>query len=331
VKSLVRAMVAFVVGLGAVALHASPAAAAGQNFSVVTVTNGTSLTLQISSHTPDAWGTQGTTPVTGPYKAMPDGSPPAQLAPGDTMYFGTKSNGKTGATSGNGGTLTIPLGTGADIPTATLQWSNPWELPGVGGCGFNQSASVAVPSGGFPSPTPFTATGAITQYTDSSCSIAFFAFTVGGGAPGPTMTQGELVAGQSMSPPTSCPSGVTCSSGIHSLTSADGSTTLWFDTAYFGSGPSSWGGNLKLTGPNGTWSGPWMALLEMQPGGNLVGYDAGGNVVWSTGTSSAGDFLEVGTNDFSVLWPTSICTRFGCRFVGDEILWKALATSGTNQ
>lgn len=112
--------------LGGALLPATPAAADGTIYAVISLTNNTNQTIQIpfsGAHTPQLWGTEGNTlDLASEYIVMPDGSPPRILGPGQTMLWGTKSNGGFLATTGTGGSLSIPSA------NATITWSVPWSF-----------------------------------------------------------------------------------------------------------------------------------------------------------------------------------------------------------
>jgi hypothetical protein len=111
---------------------ATPAKAGGQIFAEIYLQNNTSYAIPIpfsGAQTPQLWGTYGNTlDSAGQFSVMPDGTPPRCLGPGQVMFFGTKSNGGFGATTGTGGTLAIqqanPSGTAPNA--ATISWSAPW-------------------------------------------------------------------------------------------------------------------------------------------------------------------------------------------------------------
>jgi hypothetical protein len=334
--------VAAVLAAGGVILGAAPAYASGQIFAVVTLTNNTNTLIQIpfsGASTPGAWGTQGNTlqGFSG-YEVMPDGTPPRILAPGQTMLWGTKSDGGFLSTSGTGGSLSIPL---PEDQEAAMQWSVPWSYFNGGFPPQNPNGSASVSDGsGFPPAQPFTISGGALACGPDGNNTCLFAFVLAGGPSAAAATVGELVGGQSISMPASCPSGVTCNSATHSLTSPDGSTTLAIQAGQccFGSCwgcQGAWGGVLDLVDGSSTWSAGIDDIVAAQMGtdGNFVAYDANGDIVWQSDTSGhPGAFLSVTASEVSVMVPDgTVCLpRLGCVPV-DETLWSASATTPVTQ
>jgi hypothetical protein len=289
-------------------LYSSPAAADGQIFATVMLTNNSNACITIpfsGASTGSLWGTQGDTVANNPeYVVMPDGTPPRILAPGQTMLWGTKSNGGLNP-SGTGGSLDLPLALEQQI--ITLSWSVPWTYinGGLGSPGTDVQKKVTNGSG-FPGPSPFDANGSVTSCGSNGCIFAFQ--LIDGPAPG-TMGANGLPVGDCLAMATSCPSGMSCTSGKTALVSPDGSTTLKIQ------GTPAKGGTMWLSGPGGFW---WTApsnltAVQMLPSGNLVGYDSAGDVVWSTNTSGANSFLTIGTNEIAVETPGYVCLpRIGC-------------------
>ena len=197
---------------------------------------------------------------------MSDGSPPRLLGPGQTMLFGSKSNGMFLATTGTGGSLDIPL----DGTTATINWSVPrntfnggfpwWENCNGGvnttsnGSAFGPDATV---SGGLNGES----TRGIGQ--QNTCWFSFgLTPNSGGGSGGGSCTQGnkgKLASGQALTWPTKCPGGVNCSGGYTVATSADGSTTLAINRRTSGANPSGESSSLIVQTALGQMQGktPW--------------------------------------------------------------------------
>jgi hypothetical protein len=324
-----------------VVLGTTPANASGQIFAVVWLTNDTQTPFSIpfsGAYTPSAWGTQGNTlqnynPGPGGWIAEPDGTPPRELMPGQTMLWGTKSDGGFAATSGTGGSLTFELP--AEDQTATVNWSVPWSyfngLPG----GANASVSIPQPSGFAPS-EPYMKGGSF-----SGCSGAgqpntcVFGLSIKGGPDGPAFRPGVLRAGQSISVPTTCPAS-SCESALHSLTSADGSTTLGFEGGC-NLGRQQQSGQILAFGDRIThtsWQESACDIIgaEMLPDGNFVAWNSYGDVVWQTGTHTPGAFLSVTASKVSVLvarlecQPVFIRGELRCDFhTVDMTLWSATA------
>jgi len=315
-QNLVRFLCAGALSAGAISLHAAPAAAGGTIFAVMTLTNATSQCIPIpasGAKTSSAWGTQGNTmDFSSEYMVMPDGTPPRFLAPGQTMLWGTKSNGGTFATSGTGGSLTIPLAS----QNATMSWSVPWSyFNGVGGSASGSAS--AQDTGGFAPTTPFEMAWQSGGCGDNTCN---FEFQISGGPPpSPGIPAGQLGSGQCMSMPTGSVDGQSAS-GITVLRSPDGSTTLEIVPNTFGT-PSQWGGVLTLSGPNGTWLAPSNTVVaaQMTETGNFVAFDSYGDVVWQSSTGYPGAFLAVGSTSLAVEHPERICFSVGGRELCENV------------
>ncbi len=309
-RNIVRVVGASAIVAAAISLHAAPAAASGTIFAVVTLTNATRQCIPIpfsGAQTGSAWGTQGYTMDYSPtYIVMADGTPARFLAPGQTMLWGTKSNGGTGATSGTGGSLTIPLAS----QNATMSWSVPWSY--FNGLGGDASSSQGAPqTGSFPSPTPFTMAGGGLGCSGDGDNTCEFAFTLGGGpAPTPGAPPNTLGSGMCLSMPTGSTSGQSAT-GTTLITSTDGSTTLSIIPNTFGT-PSQSGGVLMLSGPNGTWQAPSNTVIAAQitETGNFVAWDSYGDIVWQSGTSDPGAILAVGPTSLAVSHAEKICFPF---------------------
>jgi hypothetical protein len=157
--ALQPSLIIFAAGLGAF-VHSSPAAA-DTLFAIIVVTNATTggpggvgTPLTIKASTPQVFGF-GPNASFGPANSpgvfgvfLPNGSAPAMIMPGQTIVFGTKSNGGLLATTGTGGSATIPE------ENFSINWSVPWAaFNGVGWTGCNGapnkvSGSVFVTLGG---------------------------------------------------------------------------------------------------------------------------------------------------------------------------------------
>jgi len=319
-RTLMRllAVAAILVPVG-VLLGAAPAYAGGQIFAVLYLTNNTQLPISIpfsGAYTPDAWGTQGNPMdhISPGWIVMPDGTPPRMLMPGQTMLWGTKSNGGLFATSGTGGSLSIPL---PEDQTGHINWSVPWSFfnGGFPPQGAYGNANVST-SGGFKPPYPYTVPANGTTF--SGCSgngpnTCIFGFVINGGQGVPAPTPGALVADQSISEPSTCPSNTTCHPAIHSLTSPDGSTTL--DINYgcnLGPHQQQSGGVLELGNrfTQARWREPACNIIgaQMQSDGNFVAWDAAGDIVWQTNTFVPGAYLSVSTSKVSVLVNSYVCS-----------------------
>jgi hypothetical protein len=105
---------------------------------------------------------------------------------------------------------------------------------------------------------------------------------------------------------------MTCTSAIHALFSPDGSTAL--DINYgcnLGPDQQQSGGVLALSNnvTEASWREPACNIVgaQMLPDGDLVAWDANGDVVWSTETQAPGAFLSVGTSRVSVLVTMPVC------------------------
>lgn len=112
----------------------------------------------------------------------------------------------------------------------------------------------------------------------------------------------QLMAGQSLSWPTTCPSTLHCLGGSYAVISLDGSTKLSIVREVSGAVPS--GGTLELHSPSASWSSSMQGAVvaTMQTDGNFVAFDAGGNSIWSTKTSGhPGAFLQVDTSRFEII------------------------------
>jgi hypothetical protein len=269
----------------------------GTIYAVIWLVNNSNTCLSIpfsGASTPDAWGTDGDTQQNYPgYVVMPDGTPPRILAPGQTMLFGTKSDGGFGAMSGTGGSLSIPF---SDGETASMSWSVPWSY--FNGLGGSAAGSAGMSEPGFPAPQPFTINGGCIGCSPpgypQACS---FVFTLAGGPPGGLAPPpNQLPPGVCISLPTSGAPGSSSSPGIHSLASPDGLTTLTFQE-----------GKLVLLGPsaNSNWSSDLGhgVVAQMRTDGNFVMYDASADVIWQTNTSGhPGAYLSVDPGTVSVLY-----------------------------
>jgi hypothetical protein len=183
-----------------VLLGSAPAYADGQIFAVVTLTNNTQLPISIpfsDAHTGSAWGTRGDPMayISPGWTAMPDGTPPRILMPGQTMLWGTKSNGGFGATTGTGGYLVINL---PEDQTFAMSWSVPWCVFNGSFCLTEASAqdNVSEPSG-FTAGDPNTSSGTVVGCSGDGDNTCVFEFAIGGGPNTPPVTPGVLFADQS--------------------------------------------------------------------------------------------------------------------------------------
>jgi hypothetical protein len=265
----------------------------GQIFAVIWLVNNSQTLISIpfsGAYTPDAWGTAGNTPQDYPdYVTMPDGIPPRILCPGQTMVFGTKSDGGFLATSGTGGSLSIPLPTSE---TANMSRSVPWSY--FNGLGGGASANKYISEPGFAPPQPFTIDGGATGCSPAgyaqSCS---FVFVLGGGPPEGATAPSQLPPNMCMSVPTDSPVSP-LHSGTHSVNSTGGSTSLTFQN-----------GQLVLVDPSidRIWSSHKYGAVaaQMRADGNFVVYNANADVIWQTNTSGhPGAYLSVDTGKASI-------------------------------
>ena len=324
----IRLLLACALALAAVTRRAAPAAAGGTIYAEIWLTNNTAQCIPIpfsGASTGQVWGTPGNTLKDfSSYEVMPDGSPPRMLGAHQTMMWGSKSNGGFGSTTGTGGALTFPL---PGDQTASLSWSVPWSYFNGFGGGAGSSANVS--SGPFGAPTnPYELSGGALSCGPDGANTCLFAFTLTGGDPGESYGPGTMPEGQCISMPTSCPAG-NCASGLHSLTSADGSTTLSFvDNSSFGA-PTAWAGNLELFDSKtyALWQAGNYVVAAQVVAGNFVAYAANGDVVWQSSSSGgAASYLSVGTSEVSVLDPDAPCRvidkRLVCpRLEVPRILW----------
>lgn len=156
----------------------------GTIYALVYLTNNTVTDIRLNGSTPDAWGTWGDTPQRFPgYVTMPDGSPPPKLPCWQTAVFGTKSDGGFLATSGAGGSLSIPL---QGDQTASISWSVPWSYyNGLWGNAVGVS-SMANPQ--TPPLQPFTINGGCVGCAgqeETPSQECEFVFTLAGGPVNP--------------------------------------------------------------------------------------------------------------------------------------------------
>lgn len=321
-KALTGLMITLPCALVAVVtVGAAPASADGMIYAVVTLTNDTNSLIQIpfsGASTPDAWGTEGNTMQSSAasYEVMPDGTPPRVLAPGQTMLWGTKSNGGLLSTSGTGGQLSIPLPD--ENQTAYMNWSNPWSY--WNGFGGGASGNQWTTNGtGFQGPNPYTITGGADSCGgDNTC---LYSFALQGGPPAPAYTPGVLNSGQVMSMPTQCPSYVACKAAVTELTSSGGSTTFAFQGSGDPASQATWGGTLRLTyqGQTASLQTPYIAAAQMLANGDFVAYDADGDTVWQSNTAgNSAAFLTVTPGQVSV--STNSCDSSGTCW--SNILWS---------
>src|SRR5450432_3935834 len=122
-STVLRSSIAGAVALGAVTLHAMPAAAS--IFAQDTLFNNTLCPISI-------------TPSSGPGGGNWDPAPPTLVAPGQTIFWGSVDDG--GLFSGTGGTVQIPLDTGV----GDLKWSVPFSyFHGLGGSATGSTDNVS--------------------------------------------------------------------------------------------------------------------------------------------------------------------------------------------
>jgi len=281
----------------------APAGADGTIYGAITLTNNTNQPLSIPSSgasTPQVWGlSQGASSYYPFYVAMPDGSPPTVLPAGQTMLFGSQSNGGFLATTGTGGWLSIPAA------SDTITWSVPWAAfngtldqcsGGVWTTACFMSPIACVNGGASSFPSNMIVSGGVYAAGDNTCWFAYVVNPTSPAGYSSTASRNTLSSGQSISWPTSCPiSASSCRGGNNNVTSTDGSMTL--SIVRSASGLAASGGLLTLVGPGTSWSAAQAGaavVAVMQSDGNFVAFDAGGKQVWSSGTSGhPGAFLSV--------------------------------------
>lgn len=156
-QGIARKWLVFTLIAGSALLRGVPVNAAGQIFAEIYLYNNTTQTISIpfsDAKTGQLWGTHfNTLDLADEFVVMPDGTPPRMLGPGQTMMWGTKSNGGFLATTGTGGSLKI------EEADQSIAWSAPWsyfnalggacdgEVSSLGGFGSNLKITGGAISG----------------------------------------------------------------------------------------------------------------------------------------------------------------------------------------
>src|ERR1700722_13320286 len=258
------------------------AMANGTIFAVVSITNKTDQTIMApfsGASTPQVWGTEGNTlDLASELVVMPDGTPPRILGPGQTMLFGTKSNGKFLATTGTGGSL--------EIAGSKITWSAPWAFFNGAFPADVCNSKISPESAGSVFSSGMMIIGGPSNSGNNTCNFSF-------GIVAKSMARKPLVGSrqamsqdESISWPTSCPNHMTCidrSSSLYFLESPDRSVRLAI-VRDITAGRSPAGGRLVLRTANGSvvWtSAPGIVVATMQSNGEFVFYNAAGQAVWT--------------------------------------------------
>jgi hypothetical protein len=125
-----KLLVSGALSLGAVTLHTLPAAASGTIYAQATLFNNTNCPFNI-------------TPSSSPGGGVWDPAPPVSVDKGQTISWGSASDGGFLSTSGTGGTIYIPL----DTWIASVEWSVPWSyFNGLGGAATGTTGGTPTPN-----------------------------------------------------------------------------------------------------------------------------------------------------------------------------------------
>ncbi|MDP8999952.1 MAG: hypothetical protein M3O46_07565, partial [Myxococcota bacterium] len=277
-----RALLSCVLAAGAIAFHATPAAADETIYAIIYLTNDSPNTYFIPSSgkylSGGEWSTAHRPMNNSTYNGWTvGGHPPGVIGPGQTIAFESQSNGGFLATTGTGGSVAVP-GAG------DLWWSAPWGyfhgFPGEfcnGGTtadGSNGGSALDI-AGGFNG----SGVGAF------SCTFSYHILSntplqpVLGG-----MTNGQALAN---------------GTPFNTVSSQDGRLTLQLQgdgnlvLVDYGVKPAAplWASNTFNT---------TASVALMQGDGNFVLYDVDGNALWSSGTwNNPGAYLTVQTGFLS--------------------------------